>query len=179
LIANVFPNFAVLAFPMSEDGAKYAPTGIITVRTWQPKGAGKVEAWNWFSTYKNMTPEQKDRVYKAGLGTFSMGGAFEMDDTEPMGSIVRSGRSAAVDRLGFTLNYQMGLPGAGIAKRIPDGQWPGPGVVYDSRFEEGVMRNMYRFYADLMCAPIGEWPSLILDESRTTAPLPTKKEVTP
>lgn len=168
VIANVFPNFAVLAFPMSEDGAQHAPTGIITIRTWQPKGVGQVEAWNWFATYKNMTDEQKERVYRAGLGTFSMGGVFEMDDTEPMGSIVRSGRSVAVDRLGFKLNYQMGMPGKGIAKQVPSEQWPGPGVVYDSRFEEGVMRNMYRFYVDMMRSPYDQWPDLSLDETRTT-----------
>ncbi|MGF6595534.1 hypothetical protein P3T23_000241 [Paraburkholderia sp. GAS448] len=171
-IANVFPNFAILALPMTEDGAKHAPTGIITIRTWQPKGPGKVEVWNWFATYRNMTPEQKERVYKSGLGTFSMGGAFEMDDTEPMASICRNGQSSAVDRLGFTLNYQMGLPGVGIAKRVPEGEWPGPGVVYDSRFEEGVMRNMYRFYADLMRTPEGEWPSTELDADRQTSPVP-------
>lgn len=169
-IGNVFPNFAVLALPMTEDGSKHAPTGIITVRTWQPKGAGKVEVWNWFIGYKNMTPEQKERVYKAGLGTFSMGGSFEMDDTEPMMSIVRNGRSVAVDRLGFKLNYQMGMNGVGIAEQVPQGEWPGPGVVYKSRFEEGVMRNMYRYYTALMHDNgTGAWPIVKLGDDEGAA----------
>lgn len=125
-VGNVFPNFSILALPMTEDGAHHAPTGVLTIRTWQPKGPGQVEVWNWFCAYKNMTPEQKDRAYRAGLGTFSMGGSFEMDDTEPWITVSRTGRSVAAEMLDFSLNYQMGMPGVGIAKRVSD--WPGPGI---------------------------------------------------
>lgn len=155
-VGNVFPNFSILALPMTEDGAHHAPTGVLTIRTWQPHGPGQVEVWNWFCAYKNMTPDQKDRAYKAGLGTFSMGGSFEMDDTEPWITVGRTGRSVAAELLDFKLNYQMGQPGIGIAKRVED--WVGPGVVYWSRYEEGVQRNLFRFYSDMMRAPAGVWP---------------------
>lgn len=156
-VGNVFPNFSMLVLPMTEDPA-HAPTGIITIRVWQPKGPGKVEVWNWFAGYKNMSPQLKDRVYKAGLGTFSMGGSFEMDDTEPWITISRMGKSPAADLLDFNLNYQMGMPGVGIAKRVEKG-WPGPGEVFQTRYEEGVQRNMWRFYAKLMRCEPGEWPT--------------------
>ena len=159
VVGNVFPNFSILALPMSEDATTHMPTAVLTLRTWQPKGPGKVEVWNWFAGYKNMTAEQKLRTYTAGLGTFSMGGSFEMDDTEPWITVSRTGRSVSAELLNFQLNYQMGLPGIGIAERVQTG-WPGPGVVYKTRYEEGVQRNLFRFYADLMRAKEGEWPDL-------------------
>ncbi len=157
-VGNVFPNFSILALPMTEDGANHAPTGVLTIRTWQPKGPGQIEIWNYFIGYKNMTPEQKDRTYRAGLGTFSLGGAFEMDDTEPWLTVAKNGSSVAAELLDFDLNYQMGMPGVGIATEVDPDDWPGPGKVFWTRYEEGVQRNMYSFYADMMRAEPGEWP---------------------
>lgn len=160
-VGNVFPNFSVLALPMTEDGAKHAPTGILTMRTWQPKGPGAIEIWNWFVAYKNLTPEQKERTYRAGLGTFSVGGSFEMDDTEPWITVGRTGRSVAAELMHMQLNYKMGMPGIGIAREVDD--WPGPGKAYWSRYEEGVQRNMYRYYSALMRAEDGQWPVTSLE----------------
>ncbi|MGK5112334.1 MULTISPECIES: aromatic ring-hydroxylating oxygenase subunit alpha [unclassified Geodermatophilus] len=157
-VGNVFPNFSILALPMTEDGSAHPPTGIITIRTWQPKGPGQIEIWNWFLGYKRMTQQQKDRAYRAGLGTFSVGGAFEMDDTEPWITVGRTGRSVAAEVLDFQLNYEMGLPGIGISTRVTD--WPGPGIAYWTRYEEGVQRNLYRYYAAIMRARPGDWPDL-------------------
>lgn len=157
-VGNVFPNFSILALPMTEDGANFPPTAVLTIRTWQPMGEGKVEIWNWFCAYKNMTDEEKQRSYRAGLGTFSMGGSFEMDDTEPWITVGKTGRSTAADVLDFKLNYQMGLPGIGIAHRVED--WAGPGIAYWTRYEEGVQRNLFKFYLDMMKAAPGEWPAL-------------------
>jgi len=84
-VGNVFPNFSILCVPMTDDGAHFPPTGVLTIRIWQPMGPGRVEAWNWFCAIRNMTPMQKERVYKSGLASFSMGGVFEMDDTEAIG----------------------------------------------------------------------------------------------
>lgn len=156
-VGNVFPNFSILILPMSEDGANHPPTAVLTLRVWQPKGPGKVEVWNWFAAYKNMSEAQKARTYKAGLGTFSMGGSFEMDDTEPWITVSRTGRSVSAELLDMKLNYQMGLPGIGIAERVTEG-WPGPGIVYRTRYEEGVQRNLFRFYTDMMRAEPGQWP---------------------
>lgn len=160
-VGNVFPNFSVLALPMSEDGEKHAPTGILTMRTWQPKGPGEIEIWNWFLAYKNLSDEQKERTYKAGLGTFSVGGSFEMDDTEPWITVGRTGRSVAAELMHMQLNYTMGMPGVGIAREVDD--WPGPGKAYWSRYEEGVQRNLYRYYSALMRAEDGEWPVTSLE----------------
>lgn len=164
MVGNVFPNLSLLALPMTEDGSTHPPTGIVTLRAWQPKGPGQIEMWNWFLGYKGMTPEQKERSYQAALGTFSLGGIFEMDDTEPWITAGRTGRSVAAEVLDFKLNYQMGMPGIGMSHKVKD--WPGPGVSYWTRFEEGVQRNLYRYYAAMMRAEPGEWPEVILDEGR-------------
>ena len=163
-VGNVFPNFSLLLLPTTDDAARHPATGMLTMRCWQPKGPGKVEVWNWYAGYKNMTPELKQRTYTSGLATFSMGGTFEIDDTEPWITVARTGRSVAAETLQMDLNYQMGLPGVGIATEIKDDSWPGPGIVYKSRFEEGVQRNMYRFYAAMMQAPQGQFPSTKFDE---------------
>ncbi|MGV9861069.1 aromatic ring-hydroxylating oxygenase subunit alpha [Rhodococcus koreensis] len=155
-VGNVFPNFSILALPIIENGAD--PTGVLTIRTWQPIDEGHFEVWNWFCGYKNMTSEEKAHSYRSGLATFSMGGSFEMDDTEPWITVARNGRSTAADVLGLSLNYQMGMPGIGIAHPVQD--WPGPGIAYWTRYEEGVQRNMYRFYLDMMRAEPGHWPDL-------------------
>jgi nitrite reductase/ring-hydroxylating ferredoxin subunit len=163
-VGNVFPNFSLLLLPTTDDAARHPATGMLTMRCWQPKGPGKIEVWNWYAGYKNMTPELKQRTYASGLATFSMGGTFEIDDTEPWITVARTGRSVAAETLQMDLNYQMGLPGVGIATEIKDDSWPGPGIVYKSRFEEGVQRNLYRFYAAMMQAPQGQFPSTKFDE---------------
>ena len=160
-VGNVFPNFSILVAPMTDDGAHFPTTGVLTIRNWQPMGAGRVEVWNWFCAYRNMTVVQKERVYKSGLASFSMGGVFEMDDTEPWILAARTGRSVAAEVLDLRLNYKMGLPGIGIAHRAED--WPGPGVAYWPRYEEGVQRNLFRFYSELMRAEAGTWPKFSLD----------------
>lgn len=154
-VGTIFPNFSFLASPQSDDAAD-PPTGMFSIRMWQPYGPGKIEAWNWFCAYRNMTQQQKARLYKAALGSFSVAGNFEQDDTEPWSTVQQTGRSVAAELLELKLNYQMGLPGVGVAKRVHD--WCGPGIAYAPRYEEGVQRNLYRFYADMMCSEPGVWP---------------------
>jgi phenylpropionate dioxygenase-like ring-hydroxylating dioxygenase large terminal subunit len=157
IVGTIFPNFSILALPTTYDGARLPPIGVLTLRVWQPHGHSQVEVWNWFAAYRNMSPEQKERVYRSGLYTFSMGGVFEMDDTDPWSTATSTGHSVAAELLDFRLNYQMGLPGIGIAQRTNN--WPGPGICYSPRYEEGVQRNLLRFYANMMRSQPGEWPN--------------------
>lgn len=157
-VGTVFPNFSFLTLPMTEDSANQEPTAILVIRTWQPVSEGKVEVWNWFCGYKNMTHEEKARTHRAGLGTFSMGGVFEMDDAEPWITTGRTGRSVAADVLDLQLNYTMGMFDNGQVSRVKE--WPGPGIAYWPRYEEGVLRNFYQFYHGIMTAAPGEWPQL-------------------
>jgi phenylpropionate dioxygenase-like ring-hydroxylating dioxygenase large terminal subunit len=155
-VGTVFPNFSILVSPHTEDPA-HPPTAMLSIRVWQPYGPDKIETWNWFCAYRNMTDVQKKRLYKAALGSFSVAGLFEIDDTEPWGTVRQTGRSVAAELLDMQLNYQMGLPGIGIARQVED--WPGPGVVFSPRYDEGVQRNLYQFYGAMMQAPPGVWPA--------------------
>jgi hypothetical protein len=53
------------------------------------------------------------------------------------------------------------MPGIGISKRVSS--WPGPGIVYSPRYEEGVHRNLYRFYAELMSTDTDQWPQVVME----------------
>ena len=160
MVANVFPNFSIVVAPLTDDPS-LPTTGMVSVRVWQPMGPDKIELWNWFIGFKAMSDEQKERLYRVALGSFSVGGLFEMDDTDPWITIARNGMSVAAETLGMTLNYKMGLPGVGVAAPVDD--FPGPGRVVAPRFDEGVQRNLYSFYAAMMQAAPGEWPSLAFD----------------
>ena len=153
-VGNVFPNFSLIAAPVSEDSAM-PPIGMVSLRVWQPAGPQKIEIWNWFFAHKNLSPDQKSRVYRAALGSFSVAGLFEMDDTDPWGTTCVTGASVAAEALGLDFNYQMGLDGVGSARQVED--WPGPGLAYAPRFDEGVQRNLYGFYGQLMRSP-QVWP---------------------
>ena len=80
------------------------------------------------------------------------------------------GPTLAAEKLALDLNYEMGLPGVGIATKIEDGSWPGPGIVYKSRFEEGVQRNLFRFYGAMMSAPKNQFPALRFEGEESDAP---------
>jgi len=157
LVGNVFPNLSVLAQPATEDASTHPATGVLAFRTWQPLGPGRMEVWSWFAAYRNMTAEQKRRSYRAALGTISVAGCYDMDDAEPWIGTARTGRSVAAAMLGLNLNYQMGMPGIGRAKEA--GDWPGPGLAFTPRYEEGVQRNFFAFYLRMMRSPLDRWPT--------------------
>ena len=156
MVANVFPNLSLIATPVTEDASMPA-IGFVSLRVWQPIGPQKIEIWNWFFAYKNLTPEQKKRVYRAAIGSFSVAGLFEMDDTDPWSTTCVTGASVAAEKLGLDFNYKMGLENIGVSKPVPD--WPGPGIAYAPRFDEGVQRNLYNFYGELMRSP-DNWPEV-------------------
>ena len=147
-VGNVFPNFSVLAQPATEDAGSHPATGVLAFRTWQPLGPARMEVWSWFCAYRNMTEDEKRRSYRAALGTVSVGGCFDMDDAEPWIATSHTGRSVAAGVLGLELNYQMGMRGTGRARRADD--WPGPGIAVTPRYEEGVQRNFFAFYSQMM-----------------------------
>ena len=78
--------------------------------------------------------------YESHMATFGTSGIFEQDDTEPWTTITRNSGSTFARLNDVQLNYQMGTPGVGVAEPLED--WPGPGTAFNTRYEEGVMRNL-------------------------------------
>ena len=94
------------------------------------------------------TPEQKQRSYAVAVSAFGPAGNAEQDDAVVWSGTATAGASMYARLSGATLNYAMGLPGMGNISRIPD--WPGPGVVYNQRLEDGVQRTILRNWLNRM-----------------------------
>ncbi len=164
-VGTIFPNFSFLQLPLTHDPKNVPPQGMVTVRQWQPKESGQMEVWVWFMVWKDMPEEQKLLSYRASMGTFSVSGIFEQDDAEPWQSIARTGGTAFARKSNMHFNFQMGLPGYGGAE--PSSDWPGPGVAFWPRYEEGVQRSLYRRWLQYMASD--EYPPLVSSEEAAAA----------
>lgn len=149
-VGSIFPNLSYLTFPVSYDAANAPPTGIFTIRQWQPRGPGSMELWSWILIPKGASEENRRASYRSAMSTFSSSGIFEQDDTEPWTSITRTGGTVLARKNRLKLNYQMGLDGIGSARPISD--FPGPGLVYYPRYEEGVQRFLWSRWVEYMTA---------------------------
>jgi phenylpropionate dioxygenase-like ring-hydroxylating dioxygenase large terminal subunit len=138
---TVFPNLSFLHQFANDDSSKL-PVGTFSIAQWQPKSATETEVIRWILVPKEAPIEYKERSATVSAATFGPAGYFEQDDMIVWGGIARAGQSTYARSRDALLNYEMGLPGMSEATIIPD--WPGPGVVYNSRLEEGVMRTFYR-----------------------------------
>ncbi|MEV6119307.1 Rieske 2Fe-2S domain-containing protein [Streptomyces sp. NPDC052077] len=143
-VGTVFPNLSFIIAPLTEDPA-HPPTGLISLRQWQPRGSGQMEIWNWVLAWKGTPEHIRERSYRASIGTFGPAGLFEQDDTEPWQSITQMSGTAYGRAIDLKLNYQMGHDDIGFVKEVKD--WPGPGKVFAPRYEEGVQLNFYRQWA--------------------------------
>ena len=141
-VGTVFPNLSWIQLRAKFDPAK-AAAGVLSIRQWQPLGAGAIEMWNWILVPKAASAEYKKYAYRAGMGTFSPSGTFEQDDTIVWGSIPRAASTRFARTADALLNYQMGMP---PADPLPIVDWPGPGRAFNSRLEEGVQRTFLRHW---------------------------------
>jgi PAH dioxygenase large subunit len=156
-VGTVFPNFSFLMLPLTHDPKSTPPQGLITVRQWQPRGPGEMEVWVWFLVWKDMPEHLKELSYRAAVGTFSISGMFEQDDAEPWQAIARTSGTTFVRKAGMKYNFSMGLAEGGVARPATD--WPGPGVAFWPRYEEGVHRSLYRRWLHFMSSR--EYPKSI------------------
>jgi phenylpropionate dioxygenase-like ring-hydroxylating dioxygenase large terminal subunit len=147
-LGAVFPNFAWIIVPQSDDPSRGQPDTTFMLRLWQPAAAGKMECWVWYLVWRDMNDDQKARSYQAGVGTVSSSGIFEQDDVDPWASIARTGGSVFARQANLKLNYQMGLPHVGTARVAAE--WPGPGLAYWPRYEEGVQRALFGRWLEYM-----------------------------
>lgn len=140
---HVFPNFSFIHMPsLDSPGGEQAT--FLSIRQWQPKGAGAMEAWSWTLVPKNASSDYKRRAVKNAVANFSPSGNFEQDDTIVWSSISRAA-SSILARRGLThLNVQMGMEGISEAAITPD--WPGPGIAWNTNLEEGVQRTYYHHW---------------------------------
>lgn len=146
-LGTIFPNTSFLTLPLTGNPNKQEPTTWAILRSWIPRGPAKMEIWNWALVSKGASDEFREKSYQACLQTFGSSGIFEQDDSDPWQSMARAAGSAYARKIKFNMNYQMGHS-VGTARFITD--WPGPGLVSDHRYEEGVHRVIYERWLDFV-----------------------------
>ena len=150
IAGTVFPNFSWLMTAQSPSPSNVEPTAFLSVRVWQPRAPNAMELWNWNLVPRAAGAEFREASCRAAVCNFSPSGMFEQDDVEPWESIARNAGGAFARKSGFALNYEMGLT-IGTSKPVQD--WPGPGVAYSHRYEEGVQRTFFRRWLEFMREP--------------------------
>jgi hypothetical protein len=121
LVGNVFPNMSFLdttiRLPESWRVSERRTISFLTLRQWQPVGAGKMEIWSWLFMDRNTPPGWRQASRDSYLRSFGVAGIFEQDDAENWAEITRSLRGTVARRL--RLQYKMGLD------PCPATDWPG------------------------------------------------------
>jgi phenylpropionate dioxygenase-like ring-hydroxylating dioxygenase large terminal subunit len=167
-VGAMFPNFGFLSFPFRLGGAT-EPVATMTIRTFEPRGPGEMVVWAWAICPKGAPEEFRRESYRTTMGTFSAGGTFEQDDSDPWIAIARSASTTYARKLGMKLNYRMGMTASGSARRVSD--YPGPGVAHFPTLEEGAQRGFHRRWLQFMRAE-GYPPSMTPEEQNAGAGVP-------
>jgi phenylpropionate dioxygenase-like ring-hydroxylating dioxygenase large terminal subunit len=144
---TVFPNLTLIHSEGFDDPTKPG-VSYVSLAQFQPKSATSTEIWRWVLVPKGAPKALKARIYRAAVSDFGPAGNFEQDDTIVWGGIAESGHSRFARNHQAELNYEMGMPGMGDTNIVRD--WPGPGVVVDNRFEDGVQQTMLRHWLRMM-----------------------------
>lgn len=141
-VGTIFPNCSVLQGTLTPDPENREVTMFVNVRKWRPIGPDRTEIWNWILVPQAASESFKDRAYDAGISTFSVSGNFEVDDFAVWDGIAEAAGSTFTKLNDLQANYQMNMGEMGDAKDI-SAEWPGPGTVIDSNFEDGTQRSFY------------------------------------
>jgi phenylpropionate dioxygenase-like ring-hydroxylating dioxygenase large terminal subunit len=143
---NVFPNLSFLHTDYTETPGKDSVT-VLSMRLWQPRGPGKMEEWNWTLLPAGAPEWYRERAVRAVATNLSASGVFEQDDSIAWAGIPRAAKGVFARQARAKLNYQMGLDLAPLT------DWPGPGRVYASPFEEGNFRTFLRHWLRELTSP--------------------------
>jgi hypothetical protein len=107
-----------------------------------------MEIVSWVLVPREAPKKGKKGMYNAAKTTFSPAGAFEQDDVVIWEWLTEAAGSTFTRTNDVKLNYEMGLPGMSETNQIYD--FPGPGTVYDSPWEEGYARHFYGYWCEMM-----------------------------
>ncbi|MDR7519560.1 MAG: aromatic ring-hydroxylating dioxygenase subunit alpha [Armatimonadota bacterium] len=136
---TVFPNFSFLISAVTLNGRFVSHTELML---WQPKGPDRIDACSWFLVEKRAPAWWKELSRQAFVVTFGPSGMLSQDDSENFTQIARNARGPVAGRL--ALNYEMGLG------RTPMRDFPGPGQVYEGKYNEANARAFYARWLELM-----------------------------
>ena len=136
---TIFPNLSFLISSARLGGKLVSHTNM---KVWLPKGPGRMEELSWGLVEKAAPAEWKERSAQHYVLTFGPSGMFDQDDSETWMDISRNCRALAARSLEFYYVQGFGR------SRATD--FPGPGEVYASKYNENNARQFYRRWLHLM-----------------------------
>jgi phenylpropionate dioxygenase-like ring-hydroxylating dioxygenase large terminal subunit len=145
-VGTLFPNTSLMQISTSHESNDAA---FFNVRKFRPLGPDRMEIVSWVLVPTAAPEADKKRMYDAAKTTFSPAGAFEHDDVAIWEWLTEAAGTTFARTADTHLNYEMGMEGMSDTRRVDD-EFPGPGMVNDSPWEEGYGRHMYSHWCDLM-----------------------------
>src|SRR5205823_8333508 len=136
---TIFPNLSFLISSARIGGKLVSHTNM---KLWLPKGPGRMEVLSWGLVEKAAPPDWKERSAQHYVLTFGPSGIFDQDDSETWMDITRNCAAPAARQQ--QLLYLQGLD------RKPVNDFPGPGEVYASKYNENNARRFYQRWLELM-----------------------------
>lgn len=143
IVGTVFPNLSFLQMNLNADPENRELTAFLNLRKWQPVGPETTQLWNWILVPRGASDAFKERAYDTAIATFSVSGSFEVDDFAVWDGIAEAAGSTFAHKHEKQSNFQMGLGEMGDSADISK-DWPGPGTVYETNFEDGTMQTFYQ-----------------------------------
>ncbi len=141
-LTTVFPNFSIHNPIRRPDHHYEGSVPMMTWRTWNPIGPGKISISSYFLVEKDTTDEFKQLSKWSYMRSFGISGTFEQDDAEIWTHIARNAGTFSGRR--HPVNYQMGMD------LETDTSWPGPGVAQPANFTDANLRNFYTRWLEMM-----------------------------
>ncbi|AXI08283.1 Rieske 2Fe-2S domain-containing protein [Oceanobacillus sp. 143] len=132
---NISPN---LSFLISSRKVGDEVVSFTTIKQWQPKGPENAEGWSWLLVEKRASDRVKEMSMQSYLLNHSSSGMAEQDDGVNYEGITRNSRSDVAASV--PLKYQIGLG------RTPMSDFPGPGTVYEGKWQEENARKYYEWW---------------------------------
>jgi nitrite reductase/ring-hydroxylating ferredoxin subunit len=109
VVGQMFPSLAWVNMSLPNAASEMAG-GVITFRTWLPRGPERMELMTWVLVEKDAPEELRQATARSTIQTFSDSGIFEQDDSEAWSAVQRSVRGVMGRRRRLTYQATLGEP---------------------------------------------------------------------
>lgn len=130
-VNTIFPNNSWVEAAATFNRETTPPVTFLSMRVWQPVAVSRTQISSWIFADKESSEEWKEKTVLAGVRTFSVGGTFDIEDSEAWAALGRGIEGEQAQR-GPDINFQMAL----VYRDKPVKDWPGPGRTYASNYAE-------------------------------------------
>lgn len=145
---TVFPNLSFLISSIRLGDRFICHTDMFL---WNPRGATRTEVLAWLLLDGPAPQEWKELSRQAFILTFGTSGMLSQDDATNWTDVTRNSMGPLMHRLEF--NYEMGIG------KPPLPSFPGPGTVYEGKYNEANARAFYARWRELLLEGAGGVPA--------------------